>query len=581
MGFERRIIFSSFSENLGGEGRAFRLACETFASPRRFLLSHLNSIFRHPTRFRVCKQRAFGLMAAFTLVSGAQADDVPWSGTVTATGPGGDDVKLMGTSDVTLSGPATIVEDSIANVSGLPSIILNLNSLGGTLRTLEAGVTTLATANNQSLFVMGDANFRPGLLSTGSFQNVHLVKNGGTGELILDQPNSDAGALTGAFLRVVDGTLSIVGGGGDLSPIFTLENALQIDGANGKLRLGSSGALATTFVDNVLANESGTLEHTSSGTDTLAGGVTVGIGKTLTAAITAGGLNVTGTLSGPAIAKTGAGQLKFSGTSELTSLTVSGGRLEFSGPLRLASVSPTMIANGATLALTVLPADGTNVLPVGTLTVQTGTLEIVPGSLGATSNPISLTGGTLKLASASQLNYAISASGSSGIEVGVPASQVNTVTLAAQNTTLTKSGGQLTLNTLALSGTATYTLGVTGDALQISAITGGPSATLNKTGAGTLNLNGPQTYAALNASGGVTNVNGAFGPSATVTTSATLNFSTSQTIAALNIGAGGVVTLSATPGFAEGGIGGAVVPEPGALSLLALGVLGTLARRRR
>ena len=112
--------------------------------------------------------------------------------------------------------------------------------------------------------------------------------------------------------------------------------------------------------------------------------------------------------------------------------------------------------------------------------------------------------------------------------------------------------------------------------------TGTTGSSLTKTGAGTLHLSGAQTYGTLTTSDGTTYVDSALGTgNSTVNANATTNFTASQTLGALNIGAGVKVTFG--DGVAFGGVGksvGAVVPEPGPISLLILGTLGLLSRRR-
>ena len=106
---------------------------------------------------------------------------------------------------------------------------------------------------------------------------------------------------------------------------------------------------------------------------------------------------------------------------------------------------------------------------------------------------------------------------------------------------------------------------------------------LHKIGAGTLTLEGAQTYATLTASEGTTNVKSPVGTGASIVNAdAVVNFGTSQTLDALNIGPAGVVTVGpiamSEVALAPGNV--QAVPEPGTLSLLVIGVLGLVRRRR-
>lgn len=169
----------------------------------------------------------------------------------------------------------------------------------------------------------------------------------------------------------------------------------------------------------------------------------------------------------------------------------------------------------------------------------------------------------------------------------------NTITLADGTATPTVSvtlGSHTISAPLVLSQNATVST-APGTGLTLTTVTGGASS-LSKTGDGILNLDGTQNYAALQASAGTTNVDGALGTgtsSASVTGAGTaLKFGTvSQTLSSLTIGAGSTVTVtSGATSFAGGGKahasgGSAAVPEPGPLALLLAGVLRLLRPPRR
>ena len=127
--------------------------------------------------------------------------------------------------------------------------------------------------------------------------------------------------------------------------------------------------------------------------------------------------------------------------------------------------------------------------------------------------------------------------------------------------TLVFHGGTLrtTAAGVALAANRTVSIGAPGGTMDVTTgadltVTGditGAGATLTKTGAGTLNLNGAQNYGTLTASGGTTNVNGSLGSggaSVQVNGGAALKFgSVSQNLAGLTIGAGATVTFTSGP----------------------------------
>ena len=106
---------------------------------------------------------------------------------------------------------------------------------------------------------------------------------------------------------------------------------------------------------------------------------------------------------------------------------------------------------------------------------------------------------------------------------------------------------------------------------------------LTKSGNGTLTLTAARGYATLKANGGTTNLNSTLGTgTSTLNANARVNINTSQTLAALNIADGVEVTFGDGLPFAgDGGkLTAGVVPEPGSLGLLCVGILGFCGRRR-
>jgi hypothetical protein len=164
---------------------------------------------------------------------------------------------------------------------------------------------------------------------------------------------------------------------------------------------------------------------------------------------------------------------------------------------------------------------------------------------------------------------------------GVTNNDTGTQTITAAvalgaNASFTAAAGGLAIGAVALGG---RTLTFTG-ANDASLASASGSGTVAKSGAGTLDINGPL------GTGGVT-VNANTG---------TTRFHTSQTLASLTIGAGATVVFTSGVAFADSGggktsgfgtpassfgTGSAVVPEPGTIGLLLVGALGVLGRRRR
>jgi len=557
--------------------------------------------------------------------------------------PNGHAVQILGSSVVTIFGTtSTVFEDSVANSASGPTFLM-LDSSSGTHTLKVAFDTAIAGEFSDSLTVSGSANFRTGVLTNGGFSGAQLTKNGGVGELIIDGiPLPDSGAsLEGAVLSVVEGTISIEGAGG-FSPIPSLNKAILINGANGKLRFGSVTGSGTTFTKtSVVAALSGTLEHTTATNDTLGGSLTVEMGQILNANITGGSLAVTGSFGG-SLTKNGGGVLRLNGTSVVTTPAttplVSAGRLEILGPATLGTVP--VLSAGATLAL--LSGTGNSVPSAWTLT--SGTLEIVPGALGSAT--VSLMGGGLRFSAsgaASSFSNPVTASGNSAIDVTGMAAQLTALTLQP-GVVLTKTGMGLTATSFVFNGAGVYTINSSGSDFKIPG-SGQVAVSLVKTGSGVLEITGANTSAATTTvSAGTIRVgDGGSLPSGAITDNAELEFnrSTPLTVAnaingsgavtkrgagTLNLnGAQGYATLNTIAGAGTTNVNGAftggtatvnanattnftvsqtlaalnigttafagesngfqsapmVVPEPGVLGLLLIGALGGLSRRRR
>ena len=400
--------------------------------------------------------RAMLASSIASLLLAGMAHGVTWSGTQLLTlgvDPGDDDADLLASTVVTLDGAAgTLLKNVIFNANPGVTTTLTVNNAVGATRVLAANATGLGAGNGKSFVVAGSADFRIGAVADGGFANLELVKNGGTGELILDNLAND---LDGATLRVVDGTMSIFGGGGTTSAVDTLIQAIRIDGVAAKLRFGSLSGTGTTFNNNVAVNESGTLEHTATSNDTLGGIVALAAGKTLTANVTGGSLRLAGSLArggSSNLTKTGAGTLYLSGFGSGTGLTtVSAGTLQYSLPGALyagATASWTAanisVASGATLAVNVGGASDFTTDNVTTLLTALSTVSNNGLTAGARFG-FDTTNATAPVTYSTPL---VNSTGAGGGAVGFTKLGTGTLSLSGANTytgPTTVSGGTLQL----------------------------------------------------------------------------------------------------------------------------------------
>ena len=321
-------------------------------------------------------------------------------------GAGGDDVTVTGDAIVTLGGDPTspvVTENSLNFNPTFGAAVLTVNNGDAVQRTLAATNTILGGSDGVAMSVNGSAHLQLNNLNDNGKTGLILSKDGGSGDLILTGTPQGAGALDGVTLRVTDGRMVVLGGGG-AGPLDGLTSAIQLNGTGARLRFGSTAVnQSTTFPNSVTLSTSATIEHTSGSKDTLSGpdGVSIGAANTLTADIAGGSLAVRGPVSGNALTKIGAGAFNLNGATNLTNVTVNGGRLEISGPATLANAP---VLQTGTLALRNADAATPNAIP-GPLTVGPGaTLEGVPNAFGAAANALNLTGGTLDLSALTGLN---------------------------------------------------------------------------------------------------------------------------------------------------------------------------------
>ena len=223
-------------------------------------------------------------------------------------------------------------------------------------------------------------------------------------------------------------------------------------------------------------------------------------------------------------------------------------------------------------------------------TGETFTLGSAVTNTGGNTNSLVKTGlGTAILATANSYTGGTTISGGV-LRVSGDSALGASGGVAISNAATWQAGGTLTSSRAITLGTGGGQIDTDGQAVTLAAVTG---SALTKLGAGTLILNGAQTYNALTASAGTTAINAPLGTApglaaVSVSSGAAVKFGTvSQRLASLTIGAGSTVTFtSGAASFSREGGGktppaSAAVPEPGALALLTLGTLGVLGRRRR
>ena len=492
--------------------------------------------------------------------------------------------------DTTAAGSTAFANDLVNNLGNVPLVAWGLSTGLGTVGTTNTTTLSGKLVGSQGLLLQGYATSDSAiseLVLSGTVSVSGAAGGYSYGSATAAQNfNNGQGGITSGVTSFRTVTLQ---GTGNV-PLVDLPVGTASNGAEGFVRFAGAqsfipGAVGPGYISALRkagAGNDGRFGYllTGGGTYALPEGKSFVLGSLGTGAQVGGTLGAAGggtaTLTGsPKLAGFPAGDVNIHANAAADAQTLSVFARAAADTLVLGSIgnpvvfTPTYGDSGTTSAMTLL-ADrtGTTVLTkrglgeVALDAVQYRRLDgvtsaaasfswtIAEGTLTSPDAPslaasLTFTGGTLKAAGA--FNYA------------------NPVTLSTAGTVDTN-----------------------GNAVTLSGPIGGATGTLTKTGGGALTLSGAQTYAILNANGGTTNVNSALGTgTSTINANANVNIYASQTLAALNIADGVEVTFGDGLPFAGGSekaaaFGGVtVVPEPGSLASLSLGLGLLLGLRRR
>jgi autotransporter-associated beta strand protein len=524
-------------------------------------------------------------LSTFTLNAGGDNTSTTFSGLLTGAGA----LTKAGTGTLTLSGRSTY--------AGLTTISAGTVQLGATGTATNTPLGTAAAGTSVTFGAALDLN---GFSLTAEALTLEGDGVAFGGALT----NSSSTAATYAGLLTLGFASSIVAGNGDI----LLTNAGTITGATFGLTLGGTATGST--LASILGTTTGTLTKSGTGTWLLSGantfrGATIinagtlKLGNAAALGTAAAGTRVTATgaaldLNGTSVANAEALSLVGTGVSSAGALTNSGAAATYAGAVTIGPGGATIGGTGpitlsAALATSAnaLTKVGANTLTLSTASSRTGATTLSAGTLrlgavnalGTTAQTLTLSGGTLDLATSTSVNaYNTVVSGDATL-------RSNRATAGAG---VTHTLGTLALgaHTLALatgdnvsSGTAAVTFGATtlsdsatlspatGTTLTLGAIgDGGAGHTLTKTGAGELTFSAANTFSGpvvlsagtltVNESNTITSLSTAVGTTLGfgATKTLTLNQTGNATLAGALAGAGNfALTGGGTASFSGGG----------------------------
>lgn len=505
---------------------------------------------------------AIAMDGAFTLDTAANT--VTLNGIVSGTGP----LSKAGSGNLVLNAANTYTGGTALNAGTIT--VANDSALGTGALTMAGGTTLTSAVNvgralnsenvrvSNSITLAGNATVAAttdlALELVGPISGTGSLTKTGTGLLVLDGTNSFTGgvALTAGTLRT--GSNAALGTAGlTTSAGTTLQNGVNGVALANAISVGGALTIDTQafgYTLNGVISGSGPITKIGSATLILNGANTYTGGT----ALNGGTIRIgTGTALGTGALAMAAGTTLQAGATGLTAnnaismaggatVDVNGNVLTLGGVI--SGTGPLSVIDSQSLATDALILTGTNIYTGGTVVTGTTVQVAADANLGNTSGGITLVGGALRT-TASFTTARTVALGTGGGTIETATGTTLTTTGVVSGTSLTKAGA----GTLVLNGANTYTGGT---ALNAGQITVGTNSAL---GTGTLTMAGGTTLAA-----GVTGLN--TGNSIVTLGAATINSGntpSAYTVSGVISGAGsvtkqgtGVLTVSAANTYTGG-----------------------------